>query len=166
LGQSRREAVFRNATYRCDQAEWEFWVTALPSSAGPTWMDPFMAVQQSLMLPAGGQLATWDRDGPILPGIDALRIPGHTPGSTILVVSDAGQRAMLLGDVVHCAVELLDDEWDGVADVDPVQAKAARNAFVRELEGADVPVAAAHFPGLRFGRVLPGQQARRFTFLD
>jgi Alpha/beta hydrolase domain len=34
---------------------------------------------------------------------------------------------MLLGDVVHCAVELLDDEWDGAFDVDPVMAKAARN---------------------------------------
>jgi hypothetical protein len=66
---------------------------------------------------------------------------------------------------VHCAVELLDDEWDGFADVDPVQAKAARNAMVRELEGSDVPVTAAHFPNLRFGRVLPGERTRRFEFL-
>ncbi len=29
----------------------------------------------------------------------------------------------------------------------------------------DVPVAAAHFPGLRFGRIFPGQQHRRFEFL-
>ncbi|MET0920467.1 MAG: MBL fold metallo-hydrolase, partial [Acidimicrobiia bacterium] len=108
----------------------------------------------------------WDSDGPVLPGVDALRIPGHTPGSTMLVVSDGDQRAILLGDVVHCAVELLDDEWDGFADVDPVQAKAARNALARELEGTDTPIAAAHFPNLQFGRVLAGERSRRFEFVS
>jgi hypothetical protein len=84
----------------------------------------------------------------------------------MVVVSDAGQRAMMIGDVVHCAVELTEDEWDGFADVDPVKAREARNAWVREMEGTDVPIAAAHFGGLRFGRILPGQQARRFEFLS
>ena len=117
------------------------------------------------MTPAAGRLETWDRDTTILPGVDALRVPGHTPGSTMLVVSGAGQRALLLGDVVHCPVELLEDEWDGFADVDPVRAKSVRNSLARELEGTDVPIAAAHFPGLRFGRVLSGNQPRRFEFL-
>jgi len=156
--------VFPNATYRCDAADWDYWV-ADPTGGGRRKMHHYLQVQKDLMDPAADQLATWDSDGPIVDGIDALRIPGHTPGSTMLVVSDGDQRAMLLGDVVHCAVELLDDEWDGFADVDPVRAKAARNAMVRELEGRDTPVAAAHFPGLRFGRVLPGERSRRFEFL-
>jgi len=29
--------------------------------------------------------------------------------------------------------------------------------IARELEGSDIPVAGAHFPGLRFGRLLPSQ---------
>jgi glyoxylase-like metal-dependent hydrolase (beta-lactamase superfamily II) len=158
------KVVFPNATYRCDDADWEYWV-ADPTLGGTRKMYSYLQVQKDLMDPAGNQLETWDSDGPVLPGIDILRIPGHTPGSSMIVVSDGDQRAMLLGDVVHCAVELLEDEWDGYADVDPVQAKAARNALVRELEGAEVPVAAAHFPNLRFGRILPGERARRFEFL-
>ena len=71
---------------------------------------------------------------------------------------------MLLGDVVHCAVELLDDEWAGVADVDPKLAQQTRNVLARELEGSTTPVAAAHFPGLAFGRVLAGEGTRRFVF--
>ena len=34
----------------------------------------------------------------------------------------------------------------------------------RELEGSDVPVAASHFPGLQFGRLLPSEGTRRWTF--
>ena len=88
----------------------------------------------------------WDASGPVLPGVDAMVAPGHTPGSTIIVVSSKAERALLLGDVVHCPVELLDEEWAGMGDVDPELAKRTRNAMARELEGTDVPAAAAHFP--------------------
>jgi glyoxylase-like metal-dependent hydrolase (beta-lactamase superfamily II) len=159
------KVVFPNATYRCDVADWDHWVRNTPVFKNPQ-SNHFMQMQKDLVEPAESQLETWDRDGPVLPGIDILRIPGHTPGSSMIVVSDAGQRAMMIGDVVHCAVELTQDEWDGFADVDPVQAKAARNAWAREMEGVDVPVAAAHFGGLKFGRILPGEQARRFEFLS
>lgn len=155
--------VFPNATYRCDQADWDYWVSD-PTQGGAQKMNRYLRRQKDLMDPAAAQLETWHRDGPVLPGVDVLRIPGHTPGSSMLVISDGDQRAILLGDVVHCAVELLADEWDGFADVDPVQAKTARNRLARELEGSDTPVAAAHFPNLRFGRVLPGERARRFEF--
>lgn len=158
------ELIFPNATYRCDQADWDYWV-ADPSQGGTVRVNRYLRRQQEIMTPAVRRLETWDCDGPILPGVDALRVPGHTPGSTMLVVSGQDKRALLLGDVVHCPVELLEDEWDGFADVDPVRAKAVRNSLARELEGADVPIAGAHFPGLRFGRVLPGNQARRFEFL-
>ena len=89
--------------------------------------------------------------------------PGHTPGSAIVVVSDGAARALLLGDVAHCPIELLDDEWAGIADVDPALAQRTRVALARELEGVDVPVAAAHFPGLRFGRLLEGQGKRQWV---
>ena len=89
--------------------------------------------------------------------------PGHTPGSTIIVASSGTDRALLLGDVVHCPVELLDDEWAGMGDVDPELAKRTRNALARELEGAEVPVAAAHFPGLQFGKLLIGNGKRQWV---
>jgi hypothetical protein len=83
----------------------------------------------------------------------------------MLVVSSGAARAMLLGDVVHCPVELLDDEWAGLGDVDPALAQRTRVALAKELEGADIPVAAAHFPEMAFGRLLAGQ-GRRSWVLD
>jgi glyoxylase-like metal-dependent hydrolase (beta-lactamase superfamily II) len=142
--------VFANATYRCDVRDWEHFV-------GP---DPGATRKLS---PIADRMAFYDRSGPLLPGVDVMAAPGHTPGSTVVVLSSGTERAMLLGDVVHCPVELLDDEWDGMSDVDPALAKRTRAALNRELEGTDVPVAAAHFPGLQFGRLLLGEGRRSWV---
>jgi glyoxylase-like metal-dependent hydrolase (beta-lactamase superfamily II) len=149
------DVVFTNATYRCDTRDWEHFV-------GP---DRDEGATRKLS-PIADRLEPFAGSGPLagVPGIDVLAAAGHTPGSTIVVVSSGTERAMLLGDVVHCPVELLDDEWEGMADVDPELAKRTRNALARELEGEDVPVAAAHFAGLQFGRLLLAEGRRAWTF--
>jgi len=146
------EVVFPNASYRCDQRDWDHFVTSDPAGGGARKLRPI-----------SDRLSTWDRDGTILPGLDAMVAPGHTPGSTIIVVSDGPARALLLGDVVHCPVELVDDEWAGMGDVDPELAKRTRIALAREIEGKDLPVAAAHFPGMQFGRLLVGEGRRQWV---
>jgi glyoxylase-like metal-dependent hydrolase (beta-lactamase superfamily II) len=143
--------VFPRATYRCDRRDWEHFVGS----------DEFATARLG---PVEERFEAWDGDISIAPGVDTRLCAGHTPGSALIVLSSGAERAMLLGDVVHCAVELLDDEWGGIADVDPAMAQRARNALARELEGTDVPVAAAHFPGLKFGRVLPGEGRRQWVF--
>jgi glyoxylase-like metal-dependent hydrolase (beta-lactamase superfamily II) len=145
------DVMFERATYRCDRRDWEHFVGP---DAGAT----------RKLSPLESRLDTWEGSGPLLPGIDTWAAPGHTPGSTILVVSSGVDRALLLGDVVHCAVELLDDEWAGMADVDPDLALRTRRALVQELEGSDTPAAAAHFPEMRFGRLLPGRGKRSWVF--
>jgi hypothetical protein len=84
----------------------------------------------------------------------------------VVVVSDGSQRALLLGDVIHCPLELMDDEFNLLVDHDQELANRVRETYARELEGSDIPVAAAHFPGLRFGRLLPGERTRRWTYFD
>jgi hypothetical protein len=84
----------------------------------------------------------------------------------VIVVADGAERALLLGDVVHCPVELMEDDWEAIVDVDPLLARRTREALAKELEGSDVPVAAAHFPGLQFGRLLAGTGRRHWTFGD
>src|SRR5437763_3570178 len=145
------EIVFPNAAYRCDVRDWDHFV-------GP---DPGATKKLS---PISSQLEPWSGSGPLLPGIDTMAAPGHTPGSTVVVVSSGTDRALLLGDAVHCPVELIDDDWATIGDVDPELAKRTRIALAREMEGTDVPMAAAHFAGLQFGRLLPGQGQRRWVF--
>ena len=58
----------------------------------------------------------------------------------------------------------MDDDFDLLVDHDQELARQVRDAYARELEGSDVVAAAAHFPGLQFGRLLPGESTRRWTF--
>jgi glyoxylase-like metal-dependent hydrolase (beta-lactamase superfamily II) len=146
--------VFPNATYRCDTRDWRHF----------TQVDPEERLQDRLAAMAG-HLETWDHDGSLAPGVDTRHAPGHTPGSTIVVLSSGTDRAMLLGDVAHCPVELVDEEWQGISDVDPKLAKRTRDALSRELESADIPVAAAHFPGMEFGRLLRGEGVRQWRIV-
>jgi glyoxylase-like metal-dependent hydrolase (beta-lactamase superfamily II) len=141
--------VFPRATYRCDARDWEHFRTT--------------ERVQALLGPIEDRLTTWDGSGPLGPGIDAMSAPGHTPGSTIVVLSSGTARGLLLGDVVHCPVELLDDEWSGLGDVDPELARRTRNALAREIEGTDTPVAASHFPGMVFGRLLAANGRRSWV---
>jgi glyoxylase-like metal-dependent hydrolase (beta-lactamase superfamily II) len=145
--------TFPNATYRSSQADVDHFVHG--SGADER--------EKATLDVIGSRIVPWDAGSTctILPGIDQFAAPGHTPGSSVIVVNDGSERALLLGDVVHCAVQLIDDEWSGMFDVDPELAKRTRNDLAREIEGDPTIVAGAHFPDLKFGRLLRGE-GRRF----
>jgi glyoxylase-like metal-dependent hydrolase (beta-lactamase superfamily II) len=156
--------LFENATYRCHEADWEFFMGSTPfdDSLAVSFMGGRPSSQ--LLPPMADRLETWSGDETILPGLDVRTAPGHTPGSSVIVLSSGTERAMLLGDVVHCPAELLSDDWESISDVDPQLALRSREALARELEGSDIPAAAAHFPGLQFGRLLAAEGRRQWVF--
>ena len=147
--------TFANADYRCHALDWSHFVI--------DGNDEFMRAEMGAplarerLLPIEHRFSTFDGDTTIAPGVDVRHAPGHTPGSTVVVLSGGSEKALLMGDVLHCPAELATDDWDMMADVDPPLARRTREAFARELEGTAVPFAAAHFPGLRFGRLLSGR---------
>ena len=150
---SRGEVVFGRATYRVHAADWAHFVDAPDADPG--------AVRK--LAPLRERLETFDAEHTVAPGLDARPTPGHTPGSTSYVVSSRGQRALLIGDVAHSVVELAEPDWQATFDVDPAAAQAMRNRIVDEVTDTDDLVAAAHFPGLAFGRVVTFGARRRFT---
>lgn len=156
-------AFFPNATVRSAAADLDHFL-ARPAEESFTSL-VFRAVTAADRLdPVLGRIETWEADRQILPGIDVRLAPGHTPGSSVVVVSDGNDRALLLGDIIHCPLELMDEDFNLLVDQDQELANAVREAYARELEGSNIPVAASHFPGLRFGRLVPGQGIRRWTF--
>lgn len=99
-------------------------------------------------------------DVTVAAGVDLLMTPGHTPGHMSVVVSSQGKRALLLGDAITCPVQLDEPSWQALGDVDPGLAARTRDRLFRELEDPGTLGAGAHFPELRFGRVLAGQARR------
>ncbi len=143
--------TFPNATYRCHRADWDYFALADNEPRS-----------HRVLRPIAGRVEVFDADTTIAPGVDSLAAPGHTPGNTYIVLSSGSDRVLVLGDIVHCPVELLDDEWASLADLDPRLARATRERLARELEGDGSLVSAPHFPGLQFGRVVMTEGRRRW----
>jgi glyoxylase-like metal-dependent hydrolase (beta-lactamase superfamily II) len=163
------QAVFPNATYRCDERDWEYFVDPPAELRQPIEEDNELAALvapgsgKPLLEPITNRLEPWRESTTLMPGVDVRLAGGHTPGSGVIVISSGAARAVLLGDVAHCPIELLDDEWAGLGDVDPVMANRTRVALMRELEQEDIPMTASHFPGLQFGRVIQAQGKRQWV---
>lgn len=147
--------MFPKATFRVHAADWEHFVTGPLAERG--------AVNK--LTPLVDQLETFDGEMELLNGVIARPAPGHTPGSTVYLVADGGERALLLGDAVHTVAELTDPEWQSLYDLDPAAAGRIRQQFASEAMEHDDIIAAAHFPGLQFGRLVTTAEGRRLRYL-
>jgi glyoxylase-like metal-dependent hydrolase (beta-lactamase superfamily II) len=156
-------AYFPNATIRCASADLEHFLAEPDEEIFVSHIFRALPAAQRLA-PVLDRIETWEADRTLFPGVDVRLAPGHTPGSSVIVISDGSARAMLLGDIIHCPLELMDDDFNLLVDHDQELANRVREAYARELEGSDVMAAAAHFPGLQFGRLLPSENTRRWAF--
>jgi glyoxylase-like metal-dependent hydrolase (beta-lactamase superfamily II) len=156
-------ATFPNATYRCAPEDWAFFVDPGGAEKNPMAAMIGAPTEAEMLAPVIERFEIWEQ-GTILPGITVFAAPGHTPGSSVLVISSGDERALLIGDVAHCPVELLEPEWQALSDVDPILAALTREALAREYEGTDIPMAASHFDGMQFGRLLPAKGRRQWVF--
>ncbi len=146
-------AYFPNATVRFGAGDWNRWVE------GAREGDRIR--EAMLLLEREHRLEPIDGDGAsIAPGITARAAPGHTLGHHVLVVSSGDERLLLLGDAVTCPVQLEEEDWQAMSDMDPALSRRTRDALWAELEGTTTPFTAAHFPDLQFGRVLRGNGKR------
>ena len=156
--------VFVNATYRAHAADLEYFDDPqLDDYQTGKLMGAVLSPRERLA-PVRDRIVPFDGDVTLAPGVDIRSAPGHTPGSAVVVLSSGLDRALLLGDVVHCPVELVDDEWAAIGDVDPVLARRTRELWSAEAAGERTITAAPHFPGMEMGRLLGGTGTRRWIF--
>lgn len=138
---------FERAAYRCHGVDWEW------------------SAEQQTDLHARALAPVADRFEPlsdgerVAPGVTVVATPGHTPGHVSVVIANRGERAFVLGDAMHCPLQMAHPEWVTWGDVDRKGAQRAREALMREIDGDDL-VGSAHFPGLRFGRLAVGSGER------
>jgi glyoxylase-like metal-dependent hydrolase (beta-lactamase superfamily II) len=150
---TRGTLTFERARHLMTRAEWEHWRGAPPG--GPDVEDIHALDPRVELL---------DGEVTIAPGITLVPTPGHTPGHASLLVSSGGERAVVLGDAIHCPLQITHPEWAFVGDANPAAAIRAREALLRELDAPDTRVVGPHFPDAVFGRVLGGPVARRVAF--
>jgi glyoxylase-like metal-dependent hydrolase (beta-lactamase superfamily II) len=147
--------TFGRAEYFMTQQEWQYW--RRPDGArtgGPT--------EAQLDFLASRFTPVEDGSVPV-PGINVMHTPGHTPGHCSFVVSSGRERAVVLGDTLHCPLEIAHPELALLGDVDPAAAKATRERLRQQLVTPGTVTVGAHFPDVVFGRVLPAEVNRTFV---
>ncbi|HVW45076.1 MAG TPA: MBL fold metallo-hydrolase, partial [Amycolatopsis sp.] len=145
---------FANATYHCDRRDWDHFMS--PAYDVPDWEQrathPETDAAAVRLAPVADRMSFWEGDAEVLPGISAIDAAGHTPGTCALVIESAGERGLLLGDIVHTQPELL-YAWRFRTHDDPVRAVKQIVAIRSLLADEDIPCSGSHFPGLSWGKV-------------
>ncbi len=138
---------FPNAVVMCGAVEWE----TPPTAPAPGELEGRMGL---VAAKAAGMLRTVHAATVELArGVTAQHSPGHTPGHYVVSVSSDGERAYLLGDVVHHPLQLNDKGISFLSETEPERALRAREELLTALQGRNVSIGMAHFPGLDFQQI-------------
>ncbi len=142
-------ALFAHASLIAAEAEWRFWQEAkdlneMQQSQVGFARTAFAAYQGRTVLRAPGE--------EVLPGIEMVALPGHTPGHVGWLIAAAG--LLLWGDVAHVpALQMPRPDWFFRFDVDPQAAIATRRQVLARAADEDLVVAGAHLPFPGAGRI-------------
>lgn len=102
--------------------------------------------------------------GSVLPGIEAIPLPGHTPGHTGYMVVSGSERLLIWGDVVHLpAIQFGHPGVSMSYDVDPEQSETSRRQIFRRAVDEGLLVAGMHMDFPCFGRVTPRSDTYEWT---
>lgn len=158
--------VFTRADVRVDQKDVDFWLNpAHKTQVEASQRHTFAESERSLRpVIAAGKLITFHAPTQIIPGIEAIPAPGHTPGSVIYRVTRGGKTLMLWGDIIHAhPVQLPQPKVAIHFDVNQQQAVATREKVLAQVAREGDWVAAAHiaFPGI--GKVMKNGEGYRWV---
>ena len=99
-------------------------------------------------------------------GISTMPAVGHTPGHQVVLVNSGGEKAMVVGDLLHCIAQVTEPSWCASVDYDKAASHANRAALLDKAESEGWLIAAGHFPpGKQIGRVVTEGGKRRWQSL-
>ena len=140
---------FPGARYLAPRKDWDHFTRPemLPSAPHIT--------SSLLPLKEQGLIDLVDGEHHVTGEVTTLETPGHTPGHLVILVSSAGERAAIIGDLIHNPVQIQEPDWCAGVDVDKAASRRSRRSFLEMAERDSLVVAAGHFhPDLHIGRVV------------
>ncbi len=151
---SEGKLTFPDARYVMWKGEWDFWT----SGQAETKLDEHVRERQlkfarKNLPPIQGQLELVDHETEIVPGIQAVAAPGHTPGQMALAISSRGKQLLCVSDVVLHPIHLEQPEWCAGTDFSPQQVVATRRRLLKRAATENALVLAFHFPFPGLGHV-------------
>jgi glyoxylase-like metal-dependent hydrolase (beta-lactamase superfamily II) len=155
--------IFSKARILVSQADNDFWLSQKVADSAPPEVQPFFKMARETAAPylASGQWATFTEGSVLVPGIQAVKAYGHTPGHTAYAVESAGQKLLIWGDLVHAhAVQFARPGVSIEFDIDQKQAIATRRSLMKAMAASKSLVAGMHLPFPGIGHVRADGQGR------
>jgi glyoxylase-like metal-dependent hydrolase (beta-lactamase superfamily II) len=154
--------VFPNAQHYLPQLEWE----DLQKEDIPEFAVPFYEFARKQLQPLvanDGQLAFYGDEFELVPGIQAIATPGHSPGHHAIMIESSGQQLLLPFDVLgHPILHCRHPEWPMRVDQIPDLAVATRQQLLARAADEKIPVLVHHFPFPGLGHVVRDGDAFRY----
>jgi glyoxylase-like metal-dependent hydrolase (beta-lactamase superfamily II) len=145
--------VFPNAELILHEVEAAYWLDRALQPGDSERVVTNSKKQRALTAPYRDRIRRI-KDGEVLPGITAMRRPGHTPGHTNWLVQSRGERLLIWGDIVHiAAVQVPRMDAALIFDSDPDMARATRRQVFDWVADERMTVAGAHLMWPGFGRI-------------
>lgn len=148
--------AFPNADYLVSRTEAEFWLNDpdLSSLKVPAHIKEVMVeFADKQIRPLGDRLKRIDGGTELVPGIQLILAPGHTPGHLAVEVSSLDESLLYLVDLVFQPIHIEHPEWHTAFDIDPKTTVESRRQLLDRAADLSTLVMAQHFPAPGLGRV-------------
>ena len=126
----RLRPAFENARYVVQRGEYEFATHTNERTAGSYFAHNFVPLAEA------NRFDFLEGDREIIPGITALRTPGHTPWHQSLLIESDGERALYLADLMPTAAHL-PLPWIMGYDVEPLVTLETKRRILSLAEAED-----------------------------
>jgi glyoxylase-like metal-dependent hydrolase (beta-lactamase superfamily II) len=152
--------VFKNARHVIQRRDWAFFQSPETKSGRPhisLCADP---------IEEAGLLDLIEGSQSISAGISTLLTPGHTAGHQSILVSSGDEKAIILGDASHSAVQIIHPDWSPRFDANPELSTRTRVELFDRIEQEGLTIAAGHYPYPGFGGIVRVEGKRRWQPLN
>lgn len=136
--------AFPNARYVTGRVEYDFWASP-DRLSGPT--ERAATLVQSNVVPVADKMTFLEPEGEVVPGINAVKAYGHTPGHMAYHIESQGKRLLVWADTAnHFVVSVQRPDWHVRFDMDKELAGATRKQIFDMAAADKLIVTGYHMP--------------------
>lgn len=146
---SQPAPTFPKARYLVPRLDWEHFTQPDVIGTAPQVTNSVIPLQGM------GLMDLVDSEYNITDEVKTLSTPGHTPGHMVIVITSQGEKAMVVGDLLHNKAQVERPDWTAGVDTDKEASRLNRESILDQAEQEGYVIAAGHFhPNDHIGKVM------------
>ena len=158
--------VFPRARFVMWRTDWEFWTMPVERAHGDPMLEFMVPFAHEHLLPLQDRIDLLDHETEIVPGVQAIAAPGHTPGHLALAIESGDHHLLHLADAVCHPIHVEHPEWFMSVDILPEQAVTTRRKLLKRAVSEQSLVSAFHLPFPGIGHIIPADECWQWQPLE